>query len=252
VKFTPKGGRIQVSLERVNSHLEISVADTGQGISENFLPFVFDRFRQAESSASRRHGGLGLGLAIVKQIVELHGGTVRAKSPGENQGATFSIQLPLQIHPSTETDRFHPRAEMEASDTFVPPNLQGVKVLVVDDEPDARNVICKLLVHHHAEVATAGTADEALAMLTAFQPTVLISDIGMPGKDGYQFIREVRSCPETECGNVPAVALTAFARSEDRRRAMMAGYQAHVTKPVDASELLAVVAMLTGKTTNST
>jgi signal transduction histidine kinase len=248
VKFTPKGGRIQVSLERVNSHIELTVADNGQGIPPDFLPFIFDRFSQAEGAVSRRHGGLGLGLAIVKQLVDLHGGSVRAQSPGENQGSTFTVHLPLQIHPSEEPDRFHPRAEMGGGDAFVPPDLGGVKALVVDDEPDARDVVRRLLTYRNAEVATAASADEALSLLLKFQPNVLISDIGMPGTDGYQFIQEVRSRSAAEGGEVPAIALTAFARSTDRRKAMMSGYQSHVTKPIDASELLAVVAMLTRKT----
>ncbi len=232
----------------MNSHLEINVADSGQGIAPEFLPYVFDRFRQAETATSRRHGGLGLGLAIVKQIVELHGGSTFVKSPGENQGSTFTIKLPLQIHPSQELNRFHPRADTGHHEAFTPPDLEGVKVLVVDDEPDARDVVRRLLVQSKVLVQTAATADEALGMLESFQPDVLISDISMPGKDGYQFIREVRDLRDGRTRSVPAIALTAFARTEDRRRAMMAGYQSHVTKPVDAGELLAVVAMLTGKT----
>jgi signal transduction histidine kinase/ActR/RegA family two-component response regulator len=246
VKFTPKGGRIQVVLARVNSHVEIRVSDSGQGIPADFLPYVFDRFRQAESTPNRRHGGLGLGLAIVKQLVELHGGSVVAESPGENLGSTITVNLPLQIHPTGEADREHPRAG-GTSGVLQPPDLNGVRALVVDDEPDARDIVRQLLKFCHAEVATAASAEEALAMLGTFKPTVLISDIGMPGKDGYQFIQELRK-NSTEFAALPALALTAFARTEDRRRAIMAGYQAHVTKPVDTGELLAVVAMLAGKT----
>ena len=250
VKFTPKGGRIQVALERVNSHLEVSVADTGDGIPPDFLPCVFDRFRQAEDATTRRHGGLGLGLAIVKQIVELHGGTVKAKSPGENQGSTFTVALPLQVVHSTEPDRFHPQAESGQNQSYQVPDLAGVKVLVVDDEPDARDIVRRLLVGQHAEVMVAASADEALEILKPFHPDVLLSDIGMPNKDGYQFIQDVRSMPAGEGGGIPAVALTAFVRTEDRRRAMLAGYQSHLAKPVDPGELIAVVAMLAGRTTN--
>jgi signal transduction histidine kinase/CheY-like chemotaxis protein len=247
VKFTPKGGRIQVSLERVNSHLEVSVADTGEGIPPDFLPHVFDRFRQAENATTRRHGGLGLGLAIVKQIIELHGGTVKAKSAGENQGSTFTVSLPLIVLHAPEPDRRHPQAEVRPAPGFQGPFLDGVKVLVLDDEPDARDVIRRFLVSHHADVQVAGNAEEALEIMKTFRPDVLISDIGMPGKDGYQFIQEVRSMPAADGSEVPAVALTAFVRTEDRKRALLAGYQSHLAKPVDPGELVAVVAMLAGR-----
>ena len=250
VKFTPKGGRIQISMERVNSHLEVSVADTGDGIDPDFLPYVFDRFRQAENATTRSHGGLGLGLAIVKQIVELHGGSVKAKSPGPNQGSTFTVILPLQAVHSTEPDRFHPQAEINSSQEYQVPDLDGVKVLVVDDEPDARDIIRRLLASQHAEVMVASSADEALEILKTFHPNVLLSDIGMPHKDGYQFIQELRSLPAGVGSGVPAVALTAFVRTEDRRRAMLAGYQSHLAKPVDPGELIAVVAMLAGRTSS--
>ncbi|HEY2827039.1 MAG TPA: ATP-binding protein [Pirellulales bacterium] len=251
VKFTPKQGRIQISLERVNSHLEISMADTGEGIHPDFLPHVFDRFRQAEAGTSRRHGGLGLGLAIVKQLVELHGGSVHASSPGENQGATFTVILPVQVASSMESGRFHPEVEINRTDAFDAPDLTGIKVLVVDDEADSRQAVRQLLEKQHAEVCVAESADEALEMLKKFQPQVLLSDIGMPQKDGYELIREVRSLAATEGGNVPAVALTAFVRMEDRRRALLAGYQSHLAKPVDVGELIAVVAMLAGRTSKT-
>ena len=213
VKFTPKGGRIQIAFKRVNSHLEVSVADTGAGIPPEFLPYVFDRFRQAEGTTNRRHGGLGLGLAIVKQIVELHGGTVTAKSPGQDQGSTFTVALPLQAVHSTEPDRVHPQAEAGASEPYQVPDLTGVKVLVIDDEPDARDIIRRLLSGQHAEVTVASSADEALEILNRFRPDVLLSDIGMPNKDGYQFIHEVRSKASFDGGGIPAVALTAFVRT---------------------------------------
>ncbi len=246
IKFTPKGGRVQVLLERVNSHIEITVSDTGEGIKADFLPYVFDRFRQFDASTTRRHGGMGLGLAIVKQLVELHGGTVRAKSPGEGQGASFVVVLPLTpVHSEpTETDRFHPTAATSAPVDYEVTNLKGVRVLVVDDEPDARDLIGRILNECEATVSTAASADEALAVFERDPPHVLISDIGMPKRDGYDLIRAIRSQDPERGGNVPAIALTAFARSEDRRRAILAGYQMHVVKPVEPAELITVVASL--------
>jgi signal transduction histidine kinase/ActR/RegA family two-component response regulator len=251
VKFTPKGGRIQVALERVNSHVEVSVADTGAGISADFLPYVFDRFRQAEHATTRHHGGLGLGLAIVKQIVELHGGAVKAKSPGENQGSTFIVILPLQVVHGTESDRIHPQAEVGPAQSDQIPSLAGVKVLVVDDEADARDIVRRFLKARNATVMVASSADEALENMRTFRPDVLLSDIGMPGKDGYQFIQAVRTMAADDGAQVPAVALTAFVRTEDRRRALLAGYQSHLAKPVDPGELIAVVAMLAGRISNN-
>ncbi|HEX3355484.1 MAG TPA: PAS domain S-box protein [Tepidisphaeraceae bacterium] len=247
VKFTPKGGKIEILLERVNSHVELTVTDTGQGITPDFLPYVFDRFRQADSSTSRKHGGLGLGLAIVKQLVELHGGIVRVKSAGQGQGSSFSIALPVVVIKHDEQKREHP-----SSSTFAQAfdydaiSLKGVKVLVVDDEEDARELIRRLLTAHHAIVHTAHSAPDGLEKLKSELPGVLISDIGMPSMDGYQFIREVRNLPPDQGGKTPAVALTAFARSEDRTRAMMAGYQIHISKPVEPHELIATVASLAG------
>jgi PAS domain S-box-containing protein len=247
VKFTPKGGRIQVLLERVNSHIEISVSDTGQGIRPEFLPHVFDRFRQADASTTRRHGGLGLGLSIVRQLVELHGGSVRAKSPGEGQGATFIVALPLAIARELPPEKVPPKPALNAESDGCPALLNGVKVLVVDDELDALRLMEKILTHCEALVRSVASADAALAAIAEFRPDVLISDIGMPTKDGYELIREVRS-REFTARDLPAVALTAFARSEDRRRSMMAGFQVHLAKPVDPEELVAVVASLVGRT----
>ncbi|MBA3484196.1 MAG: PAS domain S-box protein [Pirellulales bacterium] len=246
VKFTPKNGTIDVLLERVNSHLEITVHDSGAGIKPEFLPWVFERFRQADSSTTRKHGGLGLGLSIVKQLVELHGGTVRAKSAGENQGATFIVALPLAPIRSDE-NRDHPAAYKVPGIDCEELHLDGLKVLVVDDEPDARHLIKRVLKQCHAEVTLAAGADEALAALKAVRPDVIISDVGMPGKDGYQFIREVRSLMAADGGHIPAIALTAFARSEDRTRAMLAGYQVHMSKPIEPHELLATIASLAGR-----
>ncbi|MHA3772486.1 PAS domain S-box protein [Verrucomicrobiota bacterium sgz303538] len=252
VKFTPRDGRIQVLLERVNSHLEVSVIDTGEGIRPEFLPHVFDRFRQADASTTRRHGGLGLGLAIVKQLVELHGGTVLAKSGGLGCGTTFTVSLPLTvIHPEPKgaVERRHPEAEsIEGLDLDSCLKLDGVRVLAVDDEPDARALVKRLLENCHAVVRTAGSAREALKLFKEEQPDVLISDIGMPEEDGYALIRRIRALGPEHGGNVPALALTAYARAEDRMKAIRAGFQMHVPKPVEGAELLTMVASLAGKT----
>jgi PAS domain S-box-containing protein len=248
VKFTPKGGKVQVLLERVNSHVEISVIDTGMGIRPDFLPHVFDRFRQADSSTTRRHGGLGLGLAIVKQLVELHGGTVRAKSPGEGQGSTFTVTLPITvIHPDRPAPpKARPKPADDPAVLCRHCHLAGVRVLVLDDEPDARQLIRRVLAECEAEVALASSAAEALELVERFEPDVIVSDVGMPDQDGYEFIRQVRA--KRDFKSLPAAALTAFARAEDCRQAMLAGFQTHVAKPVDPAELVAVVASLAGRT----
>ena len=248
VKFTPRGGRVQVLLERVNSHVEISVIDTGQGIKPEFLPHLFERFRQADASTTRRHGGLGLGLSIVKQLTEMHGGTVRAKSPGEGQGSTFIVMLPILIvHAEPAPGR--PREDENRGLEFEAPLLAGVRVLVVDDEPDARLLVKRILNGCHAEVEVAGSATEAIEILGRFKPDVLVSDIGMPDEDGYDLVRKVRL--RYNARELPAAALTAFARPEDRKRALLAGFQTHVAKPVDSDELTAVVATLAGRTGTS-
>jgi PAS domain S-box-containing protein len=247
IKFTPKGGSVDVVLERVNSHLEITVHDSGVGIKPEFLPSVFERFRQADASTTRSYSGLGLGLSIVKHLVELHGGTVRAKSPGEGQGATFIVSLPVAPIRHGER-REHPKAPSAPMFDCQDVSLEGVKVLLVDDEPDARSLISRLLMQCKAKVKACATADEGLAEVRTFRPNVVISDIGMPGKDGYQFIRELRQVAQDIGQKFPAVALTAFARSEDRTRAMMAGYQVHIAKPIEPQELLATVGSLAGRT----
>lgn len=252
IKFTPKGGHVQVLLERVNSHLEISVIDTGEGIRPDFLPYVFDRFRQADGSITRRHGGLGLGLSIVKQLVELHGGSIRVKSMGEGFGSTFIVSLPLTVlqpDPHADGERRHPKAGGNAPS--VQPDLcseiAGVRVLVVDDEPDARALVKRLLEDCHAIVSAAASAAEAFEKLRAERPDVLISDVGMPTSDGYQFMRQVRTLPEGEGGKTPALALTAYARAEDRVQAIRSGFQMHVPKPVEPAELITMVASLAGR-----
>ena len=247
IKFTPKDGKVDVLLERVNSHLEITIHDSGVGIKAEFLPSVFERFRQADASTTRSYGGLGLGLSIVKHLVELHGGTVRAKSPGENLGATFVVSLPL-APVRRGGKREHPQAPRAPVFDCQEVSLDGVKVLVLDDEPDARALISRLLSQCKAEVVSCESADDALAEVRQFKPDVVISDIGMPGKDGYQFLRELRLIAQDIGQKFPAIALTAFARSEDRTRAMMAGYQIHIAKPIEPQELLATVASLAGRT----
>jgi PAS domain S-box-containing protein len=255
LKFTPKGGRVQVRLERVNSHVEITVTDTGQGISAEFLPHVFDRFRQADSTQTRNVGGLGLGLAIVRQLVELHGGTVQVVSGGEGHGATFTVSLPITaVHPtentrSTDTEgsvnneRVHPRAGGRVA-LDCPPELDGLKVLVVDDEMDARELVVAVLQECNATVTAVTSATEALEALANMQPDILISDIGMPGEDGYSLIKKVRALPPHSGGRIPAVALTAYARAEDRIKALASGFQMHAPKPVEPAELAAIVASL--------
>jgi CheY-like chemotaxis protein len=229
--------------------VEVTVTDTGQGITPDFLPHVFDRFRQADASTTRKYGGLGLGLSIVKQLVELHGGTVRAKSAGEGAGATFTVTLPLAVTKRSISDREHPTSPRfnSSSDDFRI-HLDGTTILVVDDEPDARNLIERLLTERNARVLKAESADRGLKTLTEERPDIILSDIGMPQMDGYDFIRAVRALPPDAGGKTPAIALTAFARSEDRTRAMMAGYQVHLSKPVEPNELIATVASLVGRT----
>jgi signal transduction histidine kinase/ActR/RegA family two-component response regulator len=246
IKFTPKGGRVQVGLERVDSHLEVCVVDSGQGIDPEFLPHVFERFRQADASTTRRHGGLGLGLSIVKHLVELHGGRIRAKSAGKGQGATFCIDLPLMVvHTShNESRREHPRGFTTGPAAVDHPSLQGITVLAVDDEADARDLLKRVLEECGARVILAASAQQGLNLLKTEHPDMIVSDIGMPGEDGYEFIRKVRSLAPEDGGRIPAAALTAFARAEDRTRALRAGYQTHVAKPVEPTELTAVVASL--------
>ncbi|MPZ44354.1 MAG: PAS domain S-box protein [Betaproteobacteria bacterium] len=245
IKFTPKGGHVQVLLERVNSHIEISVSDTGIGIPASFLPYVFDRFSQRDSTASRGYGGLGLGLAISKQLVELHGGIIRAKSRGEGQGATFIVNLPLVVvqDDSEWSSRVHP-THPNTSEHVLLPKLDGLRVLVVDDEADALELIGRVLTEHGATVTTARSAEAALARMKIDPPDVLVSDVGMPGIDGYQLMRSIRA-GEPKGQRLPALALTAFARAEDRKRALLAGYQAHLAKPFDVAELVIIVAGMT-------
>jgi PAS domain S-box-containing protein len=245
VKFTPKGGRVQVRLERVNSHIEIIVSDTGIGISGDFLPMVFDRFRQADAGSTRKTGGLGLGLSIVRHLVELHGGSVQADSAGSNQGATFTVKLPMMIvQPSAAApSREHPLVERRNPLQKLA-DLSGVRVLAVDDDADALGLLVDVLQASGAEVATATSALAALDAIATFQPNVLVADIGMPEIDGFELIRRVRASQDPLVRDVPAAALTAFARSEDRTKALQSGFEMHLSKPVDPGELVASVATL--------
>ena len=245
IKFTPRGGQVQVTFERVNSNIEICVADSGIGIRPDFLPHIFERFRQADATPTREHGGLGLGLSIVKHIVELHGGTVEANSDGEGQGATFRVRLPLAVSRSN-SDRPHelPRSSQRPAVPFVNADLSNLVVLVVDDDPDSRDLLHRLLSDCGATVTAAASAAEALAATNKQRPDLLISDIGMPEVDGYQLLRSLRASTNVR---FPAIALTAFARSEDRTRALLAGFVAHVSKPVEPAELIATVAAVSGR-----
>jgi len=249
VKFTPKGGRIQVKVQRVDSHVEVVVSDTGVGISKEFLPYVFDRFRQADASTTRIHGGLGLGLSIVHQLVDLHGGTVSVHSEGEGKGATFTISLPFVgvISNQNEAEAVHPTQSDEVLSFEGLPSLQGLKVLVVDDEADTRELIREVLKECGSEVITSPSVAEALIALEQHKPDVLISDLGMPDEDGYSLIAKVRELPPERGGEIPAAALTAYARAEDRMRVLRSGFQFHLPKPVDSAELVTVVASLAGR-----
>ena len=248
IKFTPKGGQVHVLLQRVNSHIELSVSDTGVGIPASFLPHVFDRFSQRDSSTTRAFGGLGLGLAISKQLVELHGGAIRVSSQGEGMGSTFFVDLPLSIvQMEDETSlRVHPTAETEPGELLPLPKLDGIHAFIVDDEQDAREILERVLRGQGAKVTSFSSAEEVLAALKTTKPTILVSDIGMPVMDGFRLMRALRA-GEPRIGRIPALALTAFARAEDRKRSLLAGYQAHLAKPFDVGELILVVADLVGR-----
>jgi CheY-like chemotaxis protein len=234
-------------MERVNSHIEVGVIDTGQGMRPELIAHVFDRFRQSESAATRQTGGLGLGLSIVKNLVEMHGGSVEARSAGEGQGSQFIVTLPIIVLHSKETEnRVHPQATLaRVPGEALNIDLSGVKVLLADDDEGAREAMVYLLAGAGADVQAVTAASEALQAVERFRPDVLVSDIGMPGEDGYELIRKVRMLGEG--GATPSIALTAMSRLEDRTRAMLAGFQTHLSKPVDALELLVTVASLAGR-----
>ncbi len=245
VKFTPRGGKIGVSVERDDAAVKIAVTDTGNGISPEFLPHVFDRFAQQEGSASRKAGGLGLGLAIVKHLVELHGGTVEARSEGRGAGSTFIVRVPV-VATRASTSAPLP-GSVTALDLSFPAELRGLKVLLIDDEFDALELTRMILERAGVIVSVAETAAEALRITQQQKPDVIVSDIGMPEEDGYAFMRRLRELPRELGGRTPAVALTAFARAEDRRKALVAGFQNHASKPIEPQELLMVIANLAGR-----
>ena len=244
VKFTPKHGLVNVRLEQQESQLQLTVTDTGVGVEPTFLPHVFERFTQADSSLTRRHGGLGLGLAIVRHIAELHGGTVSVESQGRDRGASFSVTLPVRAIavPGAPTPGL---ADTERQvGAAAGPELTGIRVLIVDDEPDARELVEAVLKQHGAEVRAAASAHDAFQEVRHWRPDVLVADIGMPDEDGYSLLRRVRELSADEGGSIPAAALTAYTHWEDRERALAAGFQEHVAKPVLPGELVQIVARL--------
>jgi signal transduction histidine kinase/ActR/RegA family two-component response regulator len=244
VKFTPEGGEVTVRLARDGARVRLAVSDTGKGIAAEFLPHVFDRFRQADSATTRAYGGLGLGLAIVRHLAELHGGTVQAESAGEGRGSTFSVTFPLAHAPACECASEGTAAANNVRGVVRAEGLAGVRVLVVDDELDTRKLISAVIAQSGAEVTACASAGEALETLKTWRPHILMSDIGMPGEDGYAFIRQVRALPADRGGRTPAAALTAYARDEDRTRALAAGYQLHIAKPFSPGDLIAAVSDL--------
>jgi len=246
VKFSHNGGAVRVGLHRTDTAVEITVTDTGQGISRDFLPFVFEPFRQADASTTRRHGGLGLGLSIVKNLVQAHGGTVTVDSAGEGFGSTFTVRLPL-VAVSTG------QSETAADDASASPgepvpeltaSLEGLAVLVVDDDDESRAIVAAYLQGHRAVVLTAASAGQAFDVLRRERVDVLLADIAMPGEDGYSLIRKIRKDSRMATSSIPAAALTSFARDEDRQRALQAGFQLHLSKPVDPRSLIEAVASL--------
>ncbi len=246
VKFTPKGGRVHVRLQRSRSHVELAITDTGQGIDSDLLPHIFDRFRQSDSSSTRSYGGLGLGLSIVRQLVELHGGSVTAESPGAGEGTTFKVMLPL-ISVHRELDNLEITRPLFASELLSDrpqPSLNDLRVLVVDDEEDARALVVAVLTGRGAEVIAVGAAGEALEEMARQRFDVLVSDIGMPEVDGYALIKKIRHLPADRGGRIPAVALTAYAGVGERMRVLSAGYHLHIPKPVEPAELTTVIASL--------
>jgi signal transduction histidine kinase/CheY-like chemotaxis protein len=252
IKFTSKGGSIGVRLERQGSDVQIKVSDTGQGISPEFLPHVFERFRQEDGSTTREHGGLGLGLAVVRHLVEQHGGSVSAESAGDQLGSTFTVNLPIiainerMEEVESKEDQLSVQVQLDGSEL-----LKGVRVLVVDDQPDARELLSLVLTHAGAEATTTASSATALEMLSQHRFDVLVSDIGMPYEDGFMLISRIRSLSREEGGSIPAIALTAYATDEDRRRVLDAGFREHLPKPVEPAELIALIASLAGRAESS-
>jgi PAS domain S-box-containing protein len=252
IKFTPRGGHVDIRLERADSMVRLTVSDSGTGIRGDLLPFVFDRFRQGETSTGRQYGGLGLGLAIVRHIVELHGGVVRAESAGDNCGATFTVDLPFNATPVATVVPQPAHRRVESDDVGRLINLSGLRVLVVDDEADARELMRMVLRSSGAEVMATACAEEALEQLEQWHPDILVSDIGLPGDDGYVLIQKLREREAERGRSIPAIALTAYARAEDRTRALSAGFQMHVAKPLEPADFVAIIASLVGKNGGAT
>jgi CheY-like chemotaxis protein len=254
VKFTPEGGHVEVGLMCDERHVELEVRDTGQGISAEFLPYIFDRFRQADGTTTRKHGGLGLGLAIVRHLIELHGGTIRATSDGDGLGSIFTLSLPIASD-ATESNNGTPQPETATAEATEWNSLaqstvlEGLRILIVDDEADTRELVQEVLGRQGAEVRTSGSVKEALRTLAQWEADLLVSDIGMPSEDGYELIRRVRKLDAVHQGQIPAVALTAYAGAEDVKRALAAGFQTHLAKPVDPKALIATVARVAGRAT---
>src|ERR1700722_2646947 len=248
IKFTPKDGKVEVLLKHASTEVQVSVIDTGEGIAPEFLPYIFDRFQQGDASTTRRHGGLGLGLAIVKQLIELHGGNVRVQSDGLGKGATFSVRLPLTAIYSEPENEGHPPEPAPRENPHMPEvSLAEIHGFVVDDESDARDLVKRLLEIAGATVSTAGSASEAMERILAGRPDVLVCELGVQEEDGYSLIRRLRAIEKKEEGVLPAVALSAYARSEDRTKAIRSGFQIHLAKPVEPAELLAVISSLAGR-----
>jgi CheY-like chemotaxis protein len=245
VKFTPLNGQIEIILREVDAFAEVGIRDSGQGISEDFLPFVFERFRQADGSSKRKHGGLGLGLSIVKNLVEMHGGTITAESAGEGAGAMFTMMLPLLLPQKggENSDRQTGFFVKAAKNDFA-----GIRILVVDDDADSREMLRYVLEDTRAHIMTAGSAGEALAQFAAFEPDILISDLGMPDMDGYDLIRQIRALPGESGGRTPAIALTGYVGVEEQKRVQASGFDIHVAKPVDFNRLMKIINKLLHKT----
>jgi CheY-like chemotaxis protein len=248
IKFTQRGGSVNIKLDCVESTARLTVSDTGEGISPEFLPYVFDRFRQAEGSISRKQGGLGLGLAVVRHLVELHGGTISAESQGPGRGAVFTVALPLaqeRRDPARAEERRREVDRRRSRSGVV--RLDGLHVLLVEDDDDSRKLLGTMLKRYGARVTSTKSAKEALRVFEEELPDVLISDIGMPDEDGYELIRKLRLAPPEKGGSTPAIALTGYASRKDRERALSAGYQQHIAKPVEQSDMIAAIAALVGR-----
>ena len=257
IKFTPKGGKVDVQLARVESQAEIKVSDNGKGISAEFLPFVFERFRQADSSSARQHSGLGLGLAIVRHLIEMHGGTVQAASEGEGQGTTFIVRLPILVVRDVKAISLsEAKASDKGAESFIDEGepainnasqLSGLRALIVEDEVDAREMLGMLLVQFGAEIKASASAQEALRILEDWKPDVLVSDVGMPDEDGYSLISQIRALEPARGGLIPAIALTGYSRPEDGSKLLAAGYQVHLAKPVDLAQLVNAILSLSSR-----